>query len=150
MAVFTPLVLTLLLLAAGWAGWRVQMALPAHHRTRDSVETVRLVLGMLVTFAALVLGLLTSSAKGHFDTHQSNLQAYSVDLISMDQRLREYGADAAPIRAVLRAYTAAWRCSIPGRKSPARPAIFPCLRTCPIAAVSKVRRWAQCCCRWIR
>jgi hypothetical protein len=107
MAIFSPFVLTILLLAAVWAGWRVQRALPEHHRTRDTVETVRLVLGMLVTFAALVLGLLTSSAKGHFDAHQSNLRAYSVDLISMDQRLREYGPDADPIRAVLRAYTAA-------------------------------------------
>ena len=107
MAEFSPLLLSILLLLAGWGGYRVQRALPAHHRTRDTVEAVRLVLGMLVTFAALVLGLLTSSAKSHFDAHQNNLRAYSVDLISMDQRLREYGPDAEPTRALLRAYTAA-------------------------------------------
>ncbi len=107
MAEASPLALTFVLLAACWGGWRVQRVLPSHHRSRDTVDAVRLVLGMLVTFAALVLGLLTSSAKSHFDAHQRNLQAYSIDLISMDQRLREYGPPADAARAVLRAYTAA-------------------------------------------
>ncbi len=62
---------------------------------------------MLVTFAALVLGLLTSSAKSHFDAFSNNLQTYSIDLIMMDQRLREYGPRAEAARALLRGYTAA-------------------------------------------
>jgi hypothetical protein len=107
MTELSPLAFTFVLLFATWLGWRAQQAIPERHRTRDTIESVRLVLGMLVTFAALVLGLLTSSAKTHFDFHQSNLRAYSVDLIALDQRLREYGPPAAPIRARLRAYTAA-------------------------------------------
>lgn len=102
-----PVFLPIVLLLASFAGWQVQRALPDRHRSRDTVEAIRLVLGMLVTFAALVLGLLTSSAKSHFDAHAGNLQAYGIDLITMDQRLRQYGEAADPIRAVLRAYTAA-------------------------------------------
>ena len=107
MVELAPICLPLILMLASVGGWRVQRALPDHHRTRDTVEAVRLVLGMLVTFAALVLGLLTTSAKAHFDGFGSTLQAYSIDLIGVDQRLREYGPAADPPRAILRAYTAA-------------------------------------------
>jgi hypothetical protein len=103
----SPALLPFALVGASWIGWRVSRMLAEHHRSRDTVDSMRLVLGMLVTFAAIVLGLLTSSAKGHFDTHGSNLQSYSTDLISLDQRLREYGPGADPIRAILRSYTAA-------------------------------------------
>lgn len=107
MTEFAPFLLPVVLLLASFAGWRMQRALPDRHRSRETVEAIRLVLGMLVTFAALVLGLLTSSAKGHFDGFTNVMQGYSIDLIEMDQRLREYGPLADPIRAELRAYTAA-------------------------------------------
>jgi hypothetical protein len=81
--------------------------LPDHHRSRDTIESVRLVITMLVTLAAVVLGLLISSAKARHDEEIGNLERYSVDLIELDQRLRQYGPDAADIRAQLRAYTAA-------------------------------------------
>ena len=102
-----PVFLPIVLMLASFAGWRVQRALSDRHRSRETVEAIRLVVGMLVTFSALVLGLLTSSAKTHFDAHGSNLRAYGIDLITMDQQLNQYGGAADPIRAVLRAYTAA-------------------------------------------
>ena len=97
----------LILLASAFFGAAVQNVLPALHRSRDTVESVRLIMTMLVTFAALVLGLLTSSAKAQHDDQVANLERYSVDLIELDQRLREYGPEAANIRTQLRAYTAA-------------------------------------------
>ena len=107
MTEYSPVFLPFVLLLASGLGWRVQKALAERHRSRETAEAVRLILGMLVTFAAVVLGLLTSSAKDHFDAFGSNLQNYSIDLITMDQRLREYGPEAEPARALLRAYTAA-------------------------------------------
>jgi hypothetical protein len=106
MTLIAPAVLLLVLMLASYAGFRLQRALSDRHRTRETMEAVRLVLGMLITFAALVLGLLTTSAKAHFDLFRTGLQAYAVDLITVDQRLREYGPAAQPIRAELRAYTA--------------------------------------------
>jgi hypothetical protein len=68
---------------------------------------VRLVISILVTMTALVLGLLTSSAKISFDEFGGHLRAYGIDLIELDQRMREYGDEAEPIRSQLRAYVAA-------------------------------------------
>ena len=96
-----------LLIASAFAGWQVQNALPTKHRSRESVEAVRLVMTMLLTLSAIVLGLLTSSAKARHDGLTADLERYSVDLIELDQRLRQYGPDAFQIRVLLRAYTAA-------------------------------------------
>lgn len=64
-------------------------------------------MGMLITFTALVLGLLTSSAKERYDGFSKLLSDYSADLIELDHRLRVYGDEADDIRVQLRAYTAA-------------------------------------------
>ena len=97
----------IVLLGSAFLGWRVQGLLPTHHRSRDTVEAVRMVMTMLLTISAVVLGLLTSSAKSRYDNQTSDLESFSTSLIQLDQRLRQYGPDAAPIRAALRAYTAA-------------------------------------------
>lgn len=107
MAALGAVLLPPLLLISAWLGWRVQRALPSHHRSRDSVDSVRLVMSMLVTFSALMLSLLTSSAKNRYDANEANLSRFSIDLIQLDQGFREYGAAAEPARTVLRAYTAA-------------------------------------------
>jgi hypothetical protein len=41
--------------------------LPPHHIKDDSKDIVKLMVGLLATLSALVLGLLISSAKGSFD-----------------------------------------------------------------------------------
>lgn len=102
-----PVLLFALLLASATAGWAAQGRLSAHHVSRESVESIRLIMGMLLTFSALVLGLLTSSAKLKFDERNNDLSIFAVDLIELDHGLRLYGADADPIRASLRRYTAA-------------------------------------------
>lgn len=106
METLTSAVLFLLQLVSFQLGSRVQGWLPEHHRSRETVESVQLIIVMLVTFAALVLGLLTDSAKSRFDTQTDNLRRFGINLIELDQRLREYGPDADSARALLRAYTA--------------------------------------------
>jgi len=102
-----PFFLPFVLLLASALGWGIRHALPDHRRTHETTDAVRLLLGMLVTFSAIVLGLLTTSAKTHFDNARDRFQSYSIDLIMLDQHLREYGPDADSARTSLRAYTAA-------------------------------------------
>jgi hypothetical protein len=101
------LLFLLLLLGSFWAGLMVQHVLSEHHRSRDSVESIRIVFTLLVTFAALVLGLLISSTQTRFSTFAAGLRGLSIDIIELDQRLRQYGPVADPLRADLILYTKA-------------------------------------------
>ena len=59
--------LFLLLLLSSAVGLFLQGKLAERHRSRETIDAIRLVISILVTFTALVLGLLTSSAKTAFD-----------------------------------------------------------------------------------
>ena len=99
--------LPLLLLAASTGGSVLRHRLGERHRSAEIVDALRLVMSMMITFAALVLGLLTSSAKSDFDARVRSLQTFGISLIELDQRLREFGPEADDARRMLRRYTAA-------------------------------------------
>src|SRR5262249_44517822 len=99
--------LLVVLLGGSAIGLAVRPYLSEAHRSRETTDLIQLVITMLVTFAALVLGLLTSSVKASLDTGDTDMRGFSIELIRLDQSLREYGAEADPIRALLRSYTAA-------------------------------------------
>ena len=95
-----------LLIGGCAAGMWLKTRLKEHHRTLETLDSVRMITGIIVTFAALVLGLLVTSGKAEFDDHTDVYRRYGASLIQLDQRLQEYGQETAPIRAKLRAYTA--------------------------------------------
>lgn len=100
-------ILLLILLGGSALGIFVRPFLSERHRSRETTDLIQLVMTMLVTFAALVLGLLTSSVKGSFDTVENDMRSVSIQLIQLDRSLRQYGSDADPARALLRSYAAA-------------------------------------------
>src|SRR2546423_9979730 len=67
MALLDAVVVLVILLGCSTLGLRARPLLSEHHRNREVIEFVQLVVAMLVTFAALVLGLLTSSVKSSYD-----------------------------------------------------------------------------------
>jgi hypothetical protein len=101
------LAVLIVLACASAFGAGLQSLLAERHKTRETAEHIRLVISILVTFTAVVLGLLITNVKTSFDTFDSRLRAYAGDITELDVRLREYGENAAPIRAKLRAYLAA-------------------------------------------
>src|SRR6478672_10137063 len=62
------LVVFVLLCASAGLGILIRPRLPEHHRTRETVELTQITIGLLVTFAAVVLGLLTASVKHGYDS----------------------------------------------------------------------------------
>lgn len=98
--------LVLLCLSAGM-GRYLRPRLPETHRTQETVQTMQLMIGTLVTFAALVLGLLTASVKNSYDHAKRDRQAYALLLTDLDQCLRDYGPGSDPARADIASYTAA-------------------------------------------
>ena len=102
----TTIPLILMLLAAG-LGMRVRLELKEHHKSVATTDLLRLTVTMLVTFAAIVLGLLITSSKSSFDAADSAMQTYASTLGELDNALQAAGPAAAPMREDLAQYTAA-------------------------------------------
>jgi hypothetical protein len=101
------LVALVIFLAASALGFAVRPKLREHHKTRETMELLQVTVTMLVTFGAIVLGLLLTSAKANFDNADQQFRSYSIALIQLDMALRNYGPETDGVRADLRAYTAA-------------------------------------------
>ena len=95
-----------ILLGSAAAGMFVQRFLSDTHKSQDTRELSRTITSMLVTLAALVLGLLTNSVKDSFDHTGRNLRSYSVELIGLGDSLRDFGPEAMPALRLLRTYVA--------------------------------------------
>ncbi|HKN27728.1 MAG TPA: hypothetical protein VJY34_07530 [Roseiarcus sp.] len=94
------------LLGASAVGMVLHGRLGERQKSRETVDHVRLVISILVTFTALVLGLLLSDVKTSYNAFENRLRALDGSITELDQRLRQYGEETAPIRANLRAYLA--------------------------------------------
>ncbi len=68
---------------------------------------MQLTINLLVTFTAIVLGLLTTSVKAGFDAAYNARATYASELAQLDEYLREYGPETDKIREQLREYLAA-------------------------------------------
>ena len=104
---WSSLVVLVLLCASAAVGFYVRPRLSETHISAESTDLIRLIVGMLVTFAALVLGLLTTSVKDAFDTATQHRGQFAAQLTELDQCLRNYGPLTEPIRRELQSYTAA-------------------------------------------
>lgn len=100
------IVFAILCMSAG-AGLIVRPRLPEHHRVRETTELMQVTIGLLATFAALVLGLLTASVKQSYDSAAHDREAYALQLGLLDQCLRDYGPGTAAARDEIHSYTAA-------------------------------------------
>jgi hypothetical protein len=81
--------------------------LPKHHLDAESSGTVKVAIGLIATMTALVLGLITGSAKSSFDDTSKAIEHTARDLISLDRVLSRYGPETAEIRAEFRNAVAA-------------------------------------------
>jgi hypothetical protein len=76
--------------------------LPKHHLNDESKDAVKLGTGMIAMLAALVLGLLTASAKSNFDTMNSGLRKAGSRVIVLDRVMAHYGPETMEARHLLR------------------------------------------------
>jgi hypothetical protein len=76
--------------------------LPEGHLRDNSRDTVKVVTGMIATLAALVLGLLISSAKNSFDAVDTAITQSGAKIILLDRALASYGPETKDAREHLR------------------------------------------------
>jgi hypothetical protein len=87
-------------------GMRLRSALPGHHFSDESKETVKLGTGLIATMTALVLGLMTASAKSSFDAQNMLVQKAAADILTLDRILARYGPETKEIRDSIRRFVA--------------------------------------------
>jgi len=83
-------------------GLYLHARLPEHHLSDDSVNAIKLAIGLIATLAALVLGLLISSAKSSFDAANTAVVRDATEIILLDRTLAQYGPETQEIRALLK------------------------------------------------
>ena len=79
--------------------------LPEHHLSDESKAAVDRTLRIIVTLAALVLGLLVASAKESYDAINDKLQEISADVILLDHTMARYGPETKDARELLHRVT---------------------------------------------
>lgn len=88
--------------AGALLGILLRVVLPEHQLSADSRDAVKLGMGLVATMAALVLGLLTASAKTSFDMQSAELTDMSSKIVVLDRILAHYGPEANEARDLLR------------------------------------------------
>src|SRR5216683_772946 len=88
-------------------GFILRTILPEHHLRDDSKDVVKLGAGLIATMAALVLGLLVSSAKTSFDEMNAGVTQSGAKIILLDRFLANYGPETKAAREQLRRTVAA-------------------------------------------
>ena len=120
-----PFAITVVIFGFVFGGALLGMALrvyvPEGHSSSDSREAIRLGMGLVATTVALVLGLLIASAKGFYDTQNTEMTEVAANVVLLDRVLAHYGPEANDSRAVLRTTVAslvdrAWQDSDQGKK----------------------------------
>jgi hypothetical protein len=81
--------------------------LPPEHLEEGSEDVVKLVMGLIATMAALVLGLLISTANTSFNQQAGEIQQLGVQLYQLDRILVQFGPEGVQARAMLRTMLAA-------------------------------------------
>ena len=76
-------------------------ALPPSNVTQESQDVVRLGIGLVATMTALLLGLVTASAKEAFDSQDAAIKTSATNILTLDRHLDRYGFETHPIRAQL-------------------------------------------------
>jgi hypothetical protein len=79
-------------------GMWVRHVLPEHYLDSESRDTVKVGIGFIATMTALVLGLVTASAKSSFDNVNTAVKAFATQTLTLDRTLARYGPETDGIR----------------------------------------------------
>jgi len=88
--------------AGALAGMALRRAIPEDHLGADAKDVVKLAMGLIATMAALVLGMLVSTAKSSYDTRKNEVAEMSSRVVVLDQLLASYGPETKDLREELR------------------------------------------------
>jgi len=101
-ALVATAVLAALILAI-WIGHQFRSLLPDRRLNEETKDTVKLTMGLIGTMAALLLGLLVSSAKASYDAERTQVTQMTAKIVFLNRVLNLYGPESKDTRRQLRA-----------------------------------------------
>ena len=101
-----PMTIGWIVLACVFGGALLGMALrrilPEHHLSAESKDVIKLGMGLTAMMSALVLALLTNSAKSSYDAQRNEVTQLSANIILLDRVLAHYGPETKEARALVK------------------------------------------------
>jgi hypothetical protein len=91
-----------LLFGGALFGMLLAWALPTQHLSTESRDVIRVVMAMLATLSAVVLGLLTGAAINSLAEKEGELRRAGVQFIMLDRTLADYGPETDAARGLLK------------------------------------------------
>jgi hypothetical protein len=83
-------------------GMFLRSTLPEHHQSTDSKDVLKLLIGLIGTMAALVIGLLIATAASSYATRRSEFTQMSANIVLLDLALAHYGPETKETRDLLK------------------------------------------------
>src|SRR3954469_541768 len=80
--------------------------IPGGHLSSETQSAVNVAVAVIATLAALVLGLMISTANTSFSKRSDEVRELSLEVIRVERNLRRYGSEADDARAKMRAWAA--------------------------------------------
>jgi Protein of unknown function (DUF4239) len=99
-SIVVSLIIFTCVFAAALVGMVVRV--PDEHLGSDAKDVVRLATGLVATMAAIILGMLVSSAKSSYDARKNEVAEMSADVLTIDRLLARYGPETGEIRTGFR------------------------------------------------
>jgi Protein of unknown function (DUF4239) len=88
--------------AGALLGMFLRATLPEHHQSADSRDVLKLLIGLIGTMSALVIGLLIATAASSYSTRNSEFKQMSANIVLLDRALAHYGPETKEARNLLR------------------------------------------------
>jgi len=83
-------------------GMVLSSILPKEHLSENAKDVLKVTMAMIATLAALVLGLLTASAKSSLDDKENAVRSWAAETLLLDRTLAQYGPEAQGARDLLK------------------------------------------------
>ncbi len=88
--------------AGALVGMLLGKVLPKERLSDETKDVIKVAMAMIATLAALVLGLLTASAKSSLDDKEDRVRTWAAEVIVLDRTLAAYGPEAQDARTLMK------------------------------------------------
>ena len=87
--------------AGALLGMFLRATLPERHQSTDTKDVLKLLIGLIGTMTALVIGLLIATAASSYATRRGEFTQMSANIVLLDRELAHYGPETKEVRDLL-------------------------------------------------